>query len=55
MKAKQENFNSVDYMRMKREELSKLHSENIEEYKRQLNAIRKKYASKFNQKKWNVA
>ena len=55
MKTKKENFKVVDYMRKKREELSQLHAENPKEYKKQLDIIRKKYASKFNQKKKNVA
>ncbi len=54
MKTKQDNFKAVEYMRKKREELSRLHEENPKEYKKQLEAIMKKYASKF-AKKGNVA
>jgi len=55
MKTKEGKFKAVDYMRKKREELSQLHAENPKEYKKQLETIRKKYASKFKLKKRNVA
>ena len=42
-------------MRKQREELSRLHKENPKEFEKQLEVIRKKYASKFSQKKRNVA
>jgi hypothetical protein len=55
MKDKQEKFKAVDYMRKKREELSQLHKENPNEFEKQLGVIRRKYASKLNQKKRSVA
>ena len=55
MKTKKEEFHAVKFMRAKREELSRLHSENPKEYKRQLEEVRKKYPTKFALKKRNEA
>jgi hypothetical protein len=43
MTTKQEKFKAVDYMRKKREELSRLHAENPALYKKQLEEVQKKY------------
>ena len=55
MKAKTQKFESVKFMRERREELSRLHSENPKEYKKQLEEIRKKYSEKFAKRKRNEA
>lgn len=55
MKTKEKTFKSVEYMRAKREELSRLHADNPEEYKKHLEEIRKKYPAKFALKKRNEA
>ena len=55
MKAKAQKFEAVNFMRTKREELSRLHSENPVEYKKQLEAIRKKYPEKFAKRKRSEA
>ncbi len=55
MKIKEEKFKAVEYMRAKREELSRLHNDNPKEYKKQLEEIRKKYPAKFALKKRNEA
>ena len=44
---KKEDFKAVDFMRDRRESLSKLHSESPKKYQEQLKKIREKYASKF--------
>ena len=55
MKTKKEEFQAVKFMRTRREALSRLHSENPKEYKKLLEAIRKKYPAKFALKKRNEA
>ena len=47
MKAKAEKFEAVKFMRVRREEMSRLHSENPKEYNKKLEEIRKKYPEKF--------
>ncbi len=51
MKAKTQKFEAVKFMRAKREELSRLHSENPAEYNKKLEEIRKKYPEKFAKRK----
>ena len=55
MKENIENFKAVEFMRKQREALSKLHWENPEVYKKQLEEVRKKYASKFKKMKEQMA
>ncbi|MEP6648238.1 MAG: hypothetical protein ABJC12_14205, partial [Saprospiraceae bacterium] len=55
MKTKEGKFKAVEYMRAKREELSRLHNETPKEYKKQLEEIRKKYPAKFALQKRNEA
>ena len=55
MKAKTQKFEAVKFMRERREELSRLHSENPKEYKKQLEEVRKKYPEKFAKRKRNEA
>jgi hypothetical protein len=51
MKKNKEEFKAVEFMRKQREALSKLHKENPDVYRKQLEKIRRKYASKFKRKK----
>jgi len=55
MKAKTQKFEAVKFMRAKREELSRLHTENPKEYNKQLEEIRNKYPAKFAKQKRNEA
>ncbi|MFZ1679346.1 MAG: hypothetical protein WBP41_01810 [Saprospiraceae bacterium] len=55
MKAKTQKFEAVKFMRAKREELSRLHSENPKAYKKQLEEIRKRYPEKFAKRERNEA
>jgi len=48
-------FKAVQFMRKRRDELSKLHTENPEEYKKQLKETRRKYKNKFKQPKKHLA
>jgi len=43
METNQEKFKAVDFMRQRREELSRLHTDNPSLYEKQLKAIREKY------------
>ena len=51
IKDKTQKFESVKFMRERREELSRLHNENSKEYKKKLEEIRKKYLEKFTKRK----
>ena len=53
MKAKSQKFEAVKFMREKREELSRLHSDNPKEYKKKLEEVRKRYPEKFAKRKRN--
>jgi len=55
IKKMKEKFKAVEFMRKQREVLSKLHKENPEIYRKQLEEIRIKYASKFMKKKESQA
>ena len=44
---KEKPFKAVEFMRKRREELSELHNRDPEEYKRQLEAVQKKYKHVF--------
>ncbi|MCD4747590.1 MAG: hypothetical protein K8R58_14940 [Bacteroidales bacterium] len=55
MKKIKEKFRAVEFMRKQREALSKLHKENPEVYRKQLEEIKRKYALKFKKKKEHVA
>lgn len=50
-KEKPANFDSVKFMRKRRDELGELYASNPEKFWKQLEEIRKKYKSKFHQKK----
>ena len=50
-----EKFKAVEFMRKRREALSKLHLENPEVYKKQLEEVRRKYASKFQKMEEQIA
>lgn len=48
MKSKKaQDFNAVDFMRRRREELSDLYNSNPLEFKKHLKEVQKKYQSKF--------
>lgn len=51
MTTKQEKFKAVAFMRKQREELSRLHAENPNEYEKQMEAIREKYGQSSTDKK----
>jgi hypothetical protein len=49
------SFKAVEFQRKRRKELSELYNSNPAEFWRQLEAIRKKYRSKFRQKEKHFA
>jgi hypothetical protein len=51
MTTKEQKFKAVNYMRKKREELSKLHVEDPALYQKQLEGVRKKYGISSTQNK----
>jgi len=55
IKDKTQKFESVKFMRERREELSRLHNENSKVYKKKLEEIQKKYLEKFTKRKRNEA
>jgi hypothetical protein len=48
-------FNAVEFQRKRREELSDLYNSNPTEFWKRIEAIRKKYRSKFGQKQKHTA
>ena len=54
-KEKEENFNAVEFMRKRRDELSKEYTDNPIAFKKELEEIRKKYAHLFNTKQKKAA
>jgi hypothetical protein len=44
------DFHAVEFMRKRRDELSELYSRNPSGFRKELEAARKKYASKFHRK-----
>jgi hypothetical protein len=51
----EKEFKAVEFQRKRRSELSKLYNSNPKEFWKRLEAIRKKYRSKFRQKEQHTA